>query len=96
MLIGFSITGGVTRYYSADCELMLLNVAFATDFDTMEAWQSWHARWQYTWLVSAISMTVLLPLLDKYHPRPNDPELNRSRDPGPQPKQYLLCPADLL
>ena len=75
MLIGFSITGGVTKYYSADHELMVLNMAFATNFDTMDAWQSWHMRWQYTWLVSAISMTVLLPLLVNIIPRPSDPEL---------------------
>lgn len=75
LLIGFSITGGVTKYYSADHELMVLNMAFATDFDTMEAWQDWHAHWQYTWLVSAISMTGLLPFLVNIIPRPNDPEL---------------------
>ncbi|MDD6238316.1 MAG: hypothetical protein PUA87_02600 [Oscillospiraceae bacterium] len=75
MLIGFSITGGVTKSYSADHELMVLNMAFATNFDTMDAWQSWHMRWQYTWLVSAISMTGLLPLLVNIIPRPNDPEL---------------------
>lgn len=75
MLIGFSITGGVTKYYSADHELMVLNMAFATNFGTMGAWQSWHMRWQYTWLVSAISMTGLLPLLVNIIPRPNDPEL---------------------
>ena len=75
MLIGFSITGGVTKSYSADYELMVLNMGFATNFDTMEAWQSWHERWQYTWLVSAISMTGLLPFLVNIIPRPNDPEL---------------------
>ena len=75
LLIGFSITGGVTKYYSADYELMVLNMSFAMDFDTMEAWQDWHAHWQYTWLVSAISMTGLLPLLVNIIPRPNDPEL---------------------
>ena len=75
MLIGFSITGGVTKSYSADYELMVLNMGFATNFDTMEAWQSWHVRWQYTWLVSAISMTGLLPFLVNIIPRPNDPEL---------------------
>ena len=37
MLIGFSITGGVTKSYSADYELMVLNMGFATNFDTMEA-----------------------------------------------------------
>ncbi len=75
LLIGFSVTGGVTRYYSADRELMVLNVAFATDFDTMEAWQSWHERWQFTWLVSAISMTGLLPFLVNIIPCSNNPEL---------------------
>ena len=75
LLIGFSVTGGVTRYYSANHELMLLNMAFATNFDTMDAWQSWHERWQYTWLVSAISMTGLLPLLLNIIPHPSDPEL---------------------
>ncbi len=75
LLIGFSVTGGVTKYYSADHELMLLNTAFATNFDTMDAWQSWHERWQYTWLVSAISMTGLLPLLVNIIPHSNDPEL---------------------
>ena len=75
LLIGFSITGGVTKYYSADQELMVLNMAFATNFGTMEAWQDWHAHWQYTWLVSAISMTGLLSFLVNIIPRPSDPEL---------------------
>lgn len=75
LLIGFSVTGGVTKYYSADHELMLLNVAFATNFDTMDAWQSWHERWQYTWLVSAISMVGLLPFLVNIIPKSNTLEL---------------------
>lgn len=75
LLIGFSITGGVTKYYSADYELMVLNVGFATNFDTMEAWQSWHSAWQFTWLVSAISMIGLWPFMVNIIPRQNDPEL---------------------
>lgn len=75
LLIGFSITGGVTKYYSADYDLMVLNVAFATNFDTVEAWQSWHSAWQFTWLVSAISMIGLWPFMVNIIPRQNDPEL---------------------
>lgn len=75
LLIGFSITGGVTKYYSADYDLMVLNVAFATNFDTVEAWQSWHSSWQFAWLVSAISMVGLWPFMVNIIPRQNDPEL---------------------
>lgn len=75
LLIGFSITGGVTKYYSADYDLMELNVAFATNFDTVEAWQSWHSSWQFAWLVSAISMVGLWPFMVNIIPRQNDPEL---------------------
>ena len=96
MLIGFSITGGVTKYYSTDHELMVLNMAFATNFDTMNAWQSWHMRWQYTWLVSAISMTWSAAPSGKYHSPSQRSGIDRSRDHGPKPQQYLLCPADLL
>lgn len=75
LLIGFSITGGVTKYYSADYDLMVLNVAFATNFDTVEAWQSWHSSWQFAWLVSAISMVGLWPFMVNIIPCQNDPEL---------------------
>ena len=74
LLIGFSVTGGVTKSYSKDFELMTLNMAFATNFDTMEAWQSWHMHWQYTWLVSAIGMVGLFPFLANMIPNPNTPE----------------------
>ena len=75
LLIGFSITGGVPKNYSADYDLMVLNVAFATNFDTVEAWQSWHSSWQFAWLVSAISMAGLWPFMVNIIPRQNDPEL---------------------
>lgn len=74
LLIGFSVTGGVTKSYSEDFELMTLNMAFATNFDTMDAWQDWHMHWQYTWLVSAISMVGLLPFLVNIIPSLSAPE----------------------
>ena len=75
LLICYLVTGGLSKYYSPDRELMVLNTAFMTDFDTMDAWQDWHSHWQFTWLVSAISMTGLWPFMVNIIPRPNDPEL---------------------
>lgn len=74
LLICYLVTGGLSRSYSENSDLMVLNAAFATSFDTIEAWRAWHTSWQFTWLISAISMTGLLPFLVNIIPYKDAPE----------------------
>ncbi len=70
LLTGCSIllSGGISRHWSTDFDLNLLNISYAVSFGTIEEFMDWYHPFQYQWLVSAIGMTALLPVLVNLFP----------------------------
>lgn len=70
VLAGCSIlvSGGISRHWSKDFDVGLLNISYGVAFSTMEEFLDWYRPFQYQWLVSATGMTVLLPVLANLFP----------------------------
>lgn len=62
------------RHINGAQDLSLLNLAYGTDFLSMEEFLAWYDLWAYQWVVSSLELLPLLPIAASIFPDADAPE----------------------
>lgn len=69
------LSGGVSMRTTLHEDIMLVNVAYGTDFATMEEFRTWFDLWQFRWLMGAFGQMCLFPIAAWMLPQKRSPEI---------------------
>lgn len=69
------VSGGVTRRSCLNLDISTVNLAYDTDFPTMEEFRAWFDLWQFQWLMGAFGQMCLFPIAVSLFPKPGAPEI---------------------